>query len=395
MKPGLFFVFLISGYFTSGLSLSARNQPQLSDMTRQGFFGKMKACLLLAGALSVDPTAAFASTNSIASASPSLANSSTKTAQIAYRSLSLPIPDQDISVPVACWYPTDNQISVTTSQTVQYQHRISVKRIGELLAKWDFIPEFVSRKYALAPTTIYKVVDGEDLPFPNAGKVIILAHGFLGSRFDLSHLAEELAQQGFVCVSPEYPESLAASYPLRAGLDRSAINQALLQRLQQDMKPKSYGIVGHSLGCGTALRTGDASWTRVLIAGRAPPVDDSPLLFVSSVNDGAVRFGGPLTVPTGYTLLQESNLPSSLPARSALVFDRQDAPNHISYLSVGVNDAMINLLSPLLPVAQAMSIPVLDFDRYQISRDSVPTAAILMPLISSYLLQHMGEGSRE
>jgi hypothetical protein len=178
-------------------------------------------------------------------------------------------------------------------------------------------------------------------------------------------------------------------------LDRSAINQALLQRLQQDMKPKSYGIVGHSLGCGTALRTGDASWTRVLIAGRAPPVENSPLLFVSSVNDGAVKFGGPLTVPTGYTLLKESNLPSSLPTRSALVFDRPDAPNHISYLSEGVNNAMINLLSPLLPVAQALSIPVLDFDRYKISQDSVPTAAILMPLISSYLLQHMGKGSRD
>lgn len=391
-------MFMISGYISSGLSLSARNhQPQHSDMTRQGFFGKMKACLLLTGVLSADPTAAFASTNDIASASasPSLANSATKTTQIVYKSISLPIPDQGISVPVACWYPADNQIPVTTSQTVQYQHRISVKRIGELLAGWDFIPEFASRNYALAPTTTSKVLDGKDIPFPNAGKVVILAHGYLGSRFDLSHLAEELAQQGFVCVSPEYPESLAASYPRLAGLDRSAINQVLLQRLQQDMKPKSYGIVGHSLGCGTAVQTGDASWTRVLIAGRAPPVDNSPLLFVSSVNDGAVRFGGPLSVPTGYTLLQESNLPSSLPTRSALVFDRPDAPNHISYLAEGVNDAMINLLSPLLPVAQAMSIPVLDFDRYQISRDSVPTAAVLKPLISSYLLQHMAEGSRD
>jgi hypothetical protein len=388
-------MFLISGNFSSVLSLSARNQPQHSDMTRQGFFWKMKVCLLSAGALSVDPTAAFAITNGITSASPSLAKVSTKTAQISYRSISLPIPNLDISVPVACWYPADDQISVTTSQTVQYQHRISVKRIGELLAGWDFIPEFASRDFALNPTTTSKVLDGKDIPFPNAAKVVILAHGYLGSRFDLSHLGEELAQQGFVCVSPEYPESLAASYPRREGMDRSAINQALLQRLQQDMKPKSYGIVGHSLGCGTALRTGDASWTRVLIAGRAPPVDNSPLLFVSSVNDGAVKFGGPLTVPTGYTLLKESNLPSSLPTRSALVFDRPDAPNHISYLSEGVNNAMINLLSPLLPVAQALSIPVLDFDRYKISQDSVPTAAILMPLISSYLLQHMGKGSRD
>ena len=44
-------------------------------------------------------------------------------------------------------------------------------------------------------------------------KVVFLAHGFLGSRTDLSYLAEELAAQGFVCVAAEYPESLEASYP--------------------------------------------------------------------------------------------------------------------------------------------------------------------------------------
>jgi hypothetical protein len=44
-----------------------------------------------------------------------------------------------------------------------------------------------------------------------------------------------------------------------------------------------------------------------------------------------------------------------LPRRATLVLDRPDAPNHLSLLAEGVNDAMIELLSPLLPVAQVMN----------------------------------------
>jgi hypothetical protein len=139
---------------------------------------------------------------------------------------------------------------------------------------------------------------------------------------------------------------------------------------------------------------GDESWTRVLIAGRAPAASSSPLLFISSTNDGTVRFSGPLTIPAGYELLQENNLPSNLPTRAALVFDRPDGPNHISYLSENVNEAMVDFLSPLLPMAQAMSIPVLDFDRYQLSRDSAQTGAIVRPVISDFLSQKMSISSR-
>jgi hypothetical protein len=75
-----------------------------------------------------------------------------------------------------------------------------------------------------------------------------------------------------------------------------------------------------------------------------------------------------------------------IPDRAALVFDRSNAPNHISFLSENVNDAMVSFLSPLLPVAQAFEIPVLDFDKYVISRDSAQTAEVLKPLISDFLL---------
>merc|ERR1712127_1181676 len=53
-----------------------------------------------------------------------------------------------------------------------------------------------------------------------------------------------------------------------------------------------YGIIGHLLGCGTATNTGDKSWVRVCIAGYPGEREDTQggdLLFIASVNDGAVR----------------------------------------------------------------------------------------------------------
>jgi hypothetical protein len=164
------------------------------------------------------------------------------------------------------------------------------------------------------------------------------------------------------------------------------------------IKGTSFGIVGHSAGCGTAVTTGDDSWTRVCIAGNPRRRDGSTIpgsvLFLSSMNDGAgslARFEGRDAIPFEYTQLQESSLSqlSKIPPKSFLLFDRLDAPNHISFLADGTNDAMIDMLSPLLPVAQAMNIPVLDFDKYRRSRDSKQTAQVVIPLVTNYLKQQM------
>jgi hypothetical protein len=127
--------------------------------------------------------------------------------QVAYRAMSIEAPG-GVTVPVAMWYPVeDNDMQRTTPimdypklpprmppQTLKYTHRISVRRIGQLLAGWEFIPSFASRGFELAPTT--PVMDGSNSPFPTRGPVVLLAHGYLGSRFDLSHIAEALAREG-------------------------------------------------------------------------------------------------------------------------------------------------------------------------------------------------------
>lgn len=327
-------------------------------------------------------------------------------ASVAYKSLQVPIDEFGVNVPIACWFPSNEDdpkanVPPTNYDTVSYEHRISVRRIGQLLAGWNFIPDLVSRKFSLRPSSP-TVTNGDSLSLPVSSPVVLLAHGYLGSRFDMSHLAEKLASEGFVCMAAEYPESLAASFDRVEGLTRQTINHKLLDMMQNDwkLKPPSFGIVGHSLGCGTAIETGDESWARVCIAGFPRRRDGSSIegdmLFLTSMNDGAVslsRLGGKGAIPSDFVVLEESSLQSviqnGLPKRAALVYDRPDAPNHISFLSEGVNDAMIDLLSPLLPVAQSFKIPVLDFDRYQISRDSIATARAYHPLVIAYLKQQM------
>lgn len=331
---------------------------------------------------------------------------------VAYKPLSISMQEFNVEVPVACWFPIDSEQSIDDTASLSlkpetqpqavYQHRISVRRIGQLLAGWDFIPDFVSKSYQMAPSSeTTNIVDGSNVPLPTTSSlpVVLLAHGYLGSRFDLSHLAEELSAAGFICIAAEYPESLASSYDRAPGLDRTAINAVLLNSIRQTWKlqPSSFGIVGHSLGCGTVLQTGDETWARVSIAGFPRNRDGSAIpgngLLLASTNDGAVslgRMGGmDAFASSQYEMLSENAIPRKLPRRAALVFDRPDAPNHISFLSEGVNEAMMDFLSPLLPVAKAFQIPVLDFDRYQTSRDSVATASKVHPLVTQYLKQEM------
>eukprot|EP00535_Pseudo-nitzschia_heimii_P002343 CAMPEP_0197191882 /NCGR_PEP_ID=MMETSP1423-20130617/24197_1 /TAXON_ID=476441 /ORGANISM="Pseudo-nitzschia heimii, Strain UNC1101" /LENGTH=278 /DNA_ID=CAMNT_0042644665 /DNA_START=358 /DNA_END=1191 /DNA_ORIENTATION=- len=276
--------------------------------------------------------------------------------------------DFGINVPISVWYPLVNDSSTPLPPEIKYDYKISLRRIGQLLAKWEFIPEFVSKDFSLIPSgsSVVRVVDGKSIPISGAvakmgggTKLVFLAHGFLGSRSDLGYIAENLASQGFVCVAPEYPESLEASYPRSERLDRAAINKQLIPYIKEMILQPiiSYSAIGHSLGCGTVLQMGDDSWNRVLMgSGRAPelpsktrksttdgdnlyknPVIGGRLLFISSINDGPVTsWGSGIQIPEDYTVLKESELLENgggIPQlkncnRVALIFKGEKAPCH-------------------------------------------------------------------
>jgi hypothetical protein len=415
-------------YLCTPIKLTSSLSMRSKQMNRKSVFKRLFSAtgtlsLLCIGSILPRPVCAFTpdpTTSFSVKKSTEKAPSSTPVSVVGYKSLALPLKEYNVRIPIAGWFPIDeSQSTGTVSQAAFgrqsskpiYNHQISVRRIGQLLAGWDFIPGFVSKSYDMSPSaTKYKCIDCSDdrndvrslLTKPDQ-KIVILAHGYLGSRFDLSHLAETLAGHGYTCIAAEYPESLAASYERQPGLDRSVINTALIRALGVgDDTQCRFGVVGHSLGCGTVQQIGDDSWARVSIAGFPRNRDGTPLrngLFVTSMGDGAVslaKFGGPRFVAEcGYELLSAPDINNdfstwrgTLPQRAALVLEN---PNHISFLAENVNDAMIDFLSPLLPIAQAMEIPVLDFDKYQYSRDSKPTAEIVHPLILRYLEQEMGK----
>jgi len=215
-----------------------------------------------------------------------------------------------------------------------------------------------------------------------------------------------MAKEGFVCVSAEYPESLAASYDNDGGLLlRSVITSQMLQTLREEYNtfPTSYGIIGHSLGCHTVMNSGNPHWSRVCIAG-APAAaysscvdENSPILCIASINDGAVPWSRikPFVADSYSSFdLGDSEMllhqQLDLPPRSVFLFRNvSTAPNHISFLAENVNDSMVSFLSLLLPLAKTLRLPVLDFDKYKESRDSMQTATTVIPLIRRFLLQNM------
>ena len=350
----------------------------------------------------------FAMMSSTPDGNPPIMNSN----RVIYEPISLHIFDEQI--PVAAWYPsTINEMTSNeySSRRVTYPHRISVQKIGKSLAGWNFIPSFTTRTFAIdAADNVMQIeknlstqTQQHQPKFASSrAPVVLLAHGYLGSRFDLSHYAEDLASNGFLVLSPEYPESLAESYDSTTKpIDRTLITRLLLSNLKEqwEVNAISYSIIGHSLGCGTVNKTGDDTWNRVCLAGL--PSSGSKCLFVGSTNDGAVPLGRALDALQSlqYTPLEESVARcqqwGKLSSRTSLIFrdvSNKDAtapppPNHISFLSKGTNDAMVDFLSPLLPVARFLDIPVLDFDKYQLVRDSDATGKVVRPLVVDYLKQ--------
>jgi hypothetical protein len=52
---------------------------------------------------------------------------------------------------------------------------------------------------------------------------------------------------------------------------------------------------------------------------------------------------------------------------------------------------MVDVLGPLLPLARALDVPLLDFDVYQQTRDSDEVAAVLVPAVVTWLTRVTAE----
>jgi dienelactone hydrolase len=123
---------------------------------------------------------------------------------------------------------------------------------------------------------------------------IIFAHGYLGSRYDMMHICEELASKGFVVAAPEMPESLSASYEPNERVQRSCIVDETIGMMQRNFAVgDNLGIFGHSAGGGTSTNVARPfKLGRCAIAGFRGYGGDDPLLVVASVGDGIIPLDG-------------------------------------------------------------------------------------------------------
>ena len=315
---------------------------------------------------------------------------------------------QGVSVPVAVWRPAPES-AMPAASPATYPYKIDIGKIAaKLRVGWlTWLPKF---DYALP------VGASQPPPLPGFARArsddcILFAHGFLGSVYDFAHAAEALAADGFTVVAPELPESLSASYIPPDDLTREEIIASARELVG---KPGGrWGIFGHSAGAGSALmQRGVYALGRACFAGGAARLGtysgEDPLWICSSNGDGCNKFLGSGDVdlrPTIVAADRKTVLFDQLsdafatpgkppPRRGAFVFASDNTPSplpsHISFLWSEVDEAMISLLSPFLPLAKALGLFVLDFDVYLETRDAERTAQQLVPALRRFFLSSSG-----
>ncbi|CAJ1397956.1 unnamed protein product [Effrenium voratum] len=331
---------------------------------------------------------------------PSASHAASQAAPVGYRSLRLRGAQ---NAPVSLWYPTRAKGAV---EKAPYRHYISVARIVELLQGaqlpnlgWEFRLKADSPIQVDAPFASDAAASELQLARARHGAgparcAVVFAHGYLGSRFDMLHLCERLAQKGFVVAAPDFPEGLSGAVPL-GRVNRQLILEELISRLRREFGVEHLGIVGHSAGGGTAtVSTMPFRCGRVAVAGLAAYAQPDPLLVVASEGDGVVPLGRVLKALPPDALSVEAVGAADVAAHRRLALllrsgkGRGRAPCHISFLSAESNEAMVTLLSPLLPVARALRVPVLDFDTYLSLRDGPQVAEQVLPLIEDFFFYH-------
>ena len=304
------------------------------------------------------------------------------------------------AVPVSIWSPPSASSSVTP---LTYDYRIDLGRIAAKL-KVGWLGWLPAKSYKLACAG----AAAPEAPTAKPGDAILFTHGFLGSRFDMAHVCEALAAAGFTVLAPELPESLAASFtPDGEAGSRAAIVAATRSQLLPDAQ--RWGVFGHSAGAGTVLTLGGAyALGRAALAPGFRGFDgDDPLFLVSSEADGCDQLLKSSGVDIAESIEADAKMgrPTDIVADPRLAFagsagaarrcallysptlstrlaqEGAPLPCHISFLWEGVNDAMIDFLAPLLPLAKGLGLFVLDFDVYMGQRDSARVADDLVPAL--------------
>ncbi|GMH85819.1 hypothetical protein TrVE_jg1732 [Triparma verrucosa] len=305
----------------------------------------------------------------------------THTYNVGYTARTLQV--KSTSVPLAIWSPTFKTASASSTPAI-YDYSISVSRIAKLLIGLP-LPTFpfMLKKFSIPSRPLdasYAVLNCAEIAHSSPRPLVIVSHGYLGSRFDLTLFCEKLASAGNVVCAPEFPESLSASYDTNWNSEeervtREAIVDRAIDTLRSSYNISSIGFLGHSLGTGLTMNyPGDGP--RCVIAGfrgLTSASSNSKLLVVASDKDSVC--------PGSYIRERVKEAEEASPNVESLFSHNF---NHISYLSEATNDGMVEFLSPLLPIAKSLKIPLLDFDVYSDVKDSNECAEETIPVVVKF-----------
>lgn len=162
-----------------------------------------------------------------------------------------PLPLADRELIFQAWYPTDEYDAHTPIIYVDYMGR---KDLGNLESF-----QFNGRAH------------WEGTPDRSAGKrpVVILSHGYPGSRMLLCNLAENLSSKGFVVLSIDHTDNSYSDFILEGSIESALVHRSLDQRALLDELPAlnesgplsglldldRIALIGFSMGGYGALRT--------------------------------------------------------------------------------------------------------------------------------------------
>lgn len=173
-------------------------------------------------------------------------------------------PEYDRKITVEVWYPAS--IPDNTEQIVEY-----TQVLGRNGTEGRPVIPFTFKGRALRDATIQK--ESEKYP------LIILSHGYVGSRFLFTYLAENLASKGYVVASIDHTDS---TYKDAANFSSTLVNRSLDQLfvlneidrlselesgsfLSNLVDASNTGLVGYSMGGYGGLNTCGAGYSAAAV----------------------------------------------------------------------------------------------------------------------------------
>jgi len=271
-------------------------------------------------------------------------------------------PKVNVDVPISIWTPATIEPDSTSLPPATYEYEIDIRRIARLLLGVDLPAFSFFRSSRKIPS---EALEAARIEAPSNSPVIIFSHGYLGSDLDLHPLCFHLASKGAIVAAPIYPESLCGVYEVpssREDLTRIMILDACLEYISKTESTSGrVGFIGHSLGTGISSSyssKSDDHSPRCCIAGfRSAPIAGSKYLVIASEGDGVC------SSEFISDRVEEERSAGKKNIESIILKEF----NHIDFLSEETNSAMVKFLSPLLPIAKALKIPLLDFDKFALN----------------------------